>query len=179
MMPEPAEKLAGQSQRDAHSIVADAMFVDPAQGDFRVREGSPALALGFRNFPMDRFGVRKPELRAIARTPEIPLIKTSGEMARRRRVHTVWGAQMRDVVGLGDRSAYGLPDASGVLVIEVPANSMAARSGLQRDDVIIACNGRPVGSVGDLLAIFGNAGGGPTELRAVRNQKSLSLDIRN
>ena len=70
--PEPAVKLARQSQRDANSLVADARFVDPAKGDFRVKEGSPALVLGFVNFPMDQFGVQKPELRAIARTPRLP-----------------------------------------------------------------------------------------------------------
>lgn len=57
---------------DAHSLVGDALFVDPVNGDFRVKDGSPALGLGFRNFPMDRFGVQKPALRAIARMPEIP-----------------------------------------------------------------------------------------------------------
>jgi hypothetical protein len=57
---------------DAHSLVGDAMFVDPAKGDYRVKDGSPALKLGFKNFPMDQFGVQKPELRKIARTPELP-----------------------------------------------------------------------------------------------------------
>ena len=40
------------------STFADPMFVDPAGGDYRVKEGSPALKLGFENFPMDRFGHR-------------------------------------------------------------------------------------------------------------------------
>ena len=70
--PAPAVKLAQQSQRDANSVMADAMFVNPVAGDFRVKAGSPALKLGFVNFPMDQFGVQKPELRAIARTPQIP-----------------------------------------------------------------------------------------------------------
>ena len=70
--PKPATKLAEQSKRDAHSIIADAMFVDAATGDFRVKEGSPALALGFKNFAMDQFGVQKPALKAIARTPTMP-----------------------------------------------------------------------------------------------------------
>jgi len=68
----PATRLQGQSGRDEHSIVANAQFVDPAQGDYRVKEGSPALSLGFVNFPMDRFGVQKPALRALARTPVLP-----------------------------------------------------------------------------------------------------------
>jgi hypothetical protein len=70
--PKPAAKLADQSKRDANSMVADAMFVDPANGDFRVKDGSPALKLGFVNFPMDQFGVQKPALKAIARTPPMP-----------------------------------------------------------------------------------------------------------
>ena len=41
---------------DLHSIFSDPMFVDPENGDYRVREGSPALKLGFVNFDMD-FGV--------------------------------------------------------------------------------------------------------------------------
>jgi hypothetical protein len=42
---------------DRHSVFADPLFVDPANGDYRVRPDSPALALGFVNFPMDTFGL--------------------------------------------------------------------------------------------------------------------------
>jgi hypothetical protein len=70
--PAPATRLQRQSGRDEHSIVADAQFVDPAKGDYRVKDESPALALGFRNFPMDQFGVRKPALKALARRPMLP-----------------------------------------------------------------------------------------------------------
>jgi len=37
-----------------------------------VKEGFPALSLGFANFPMDRFGVQRPALKALARTPVLP-----------------------------------------------------------------------------------------------------------
>ncbi|RMD78237.1 MAG: right-handed parallel beta-helix repeat-containing protein, partial [Lentisphaerae bacterium] len=56
---------------DAHSMCGDPMFVDPQHGDFRVKPNSPALKVGFKNFPMDQFGVKKASLRAIARTPTI------------------------------------------------------------------------------------------------------------
>jgi hypothetical protein len=50
---------------DAHSSIANPLFTDTTKtwagyapkGDFSVKTGSPALALGFRNFPMDSFGV--------------------------------------------------------------------------------------------------------------------------
>ncbi len=70
--PGPAAVLQRASGRDEHSVVADAEFVNPAAGDYRVKPGSPALALGFRNFTMDQFGVQRPALKAIARTPLLP-----------------------------------------------------------------------------------------------------------
>ncbi|KTD85188.1 right-handed parallel beta-helix repeat-containing protein [Paenibacillus etheri] len=42
---------------DAHSVFGAPLFIDPEGGDYRVRPESPALALGFRNFTMDRFGL--------------------------------------------------------------------------------------------------------------------------
>jgi hypothetical protein len=50
---------------DAHSALADPLFTDTnktwpnyaPKGDFTVQTGSPALGLGFKNFPMDSFGV--------------------------------------------------------------------------------------------------------------------------
>ena len=56
-----------------HSMVGKALFVDSAKGDYRVKDGSPALKLGFQNFPMDQFGVQYPKLKAIAKTPELPI----------------------------------------------------------------------------------------------------------
>lgn len=50
--------------QDAHSIIADPMFVDPEHGDFALREGSPALAMGFVPLnvhdvgPTTRYGAR-------------------------------------------------------------------------------------------------------------------------
>jgi hypothetical protein len=41
---------------DAHSQIADPKFTNASAGDYRVSAGSPALAMGFVNFPMDSFG---------------------------------------------------------------------------------------------------------------------------
>lgn len=52
---------------DLNSVVANPLFIDPAKGDYRVQPNSPALRLGFRNFPMDNFGVLKSEFRTEAK----------------------------------------------------------------------------------------------------------------
>jgi hypothetical protein len=148
----PAIPLQRQSGRDEHSLVADARFVDPAQGDYRVKEGSPALALGFVNFPMNQFGVRKPELKAIARTPVLPGQKPAGTAAMRDLTPQVWlGATLRNVADQGEMSALGLPGVTGVLVLDVPAGSVLAKCGLRKSDVILSVNGTKTVDVATLL----------------------------
>ena len=42
---------------DRHSVFADPLFVDYANGDFRLRPESPAFALGFRPIDVHRIGL--------------------------------------------------------------------------------------------------------------------------
>ncbi len=178
---QPATKLAGQSKRDEHSIVADAMFVDAAKGDFRVKEGSPALKLGFVNFPMDQFGVRKPELKAMARTPEIAKLRAPTKSSPRGESVTQASyflqAQVRNVSGLGDRSAYGLPDESGVFLVTLPVGSPAARAGLQKDDVIRAGNGQTVRRIENLVSLRDQAAGNKLSLSIIRQQQPMTVEV--
>jgi hypothetical protein len=69
--------LASQSKQDAHSLFGDAAFTDPTSGDYRVRDVSAVLMLGFKNFAMDQFGVKSPHLREQARTPKLPQPKSA------------------------------------------------------------------------------------------------------
>jgi Right handed beta helix region len=153
---EPAEDLQKISGQDAHSIVADARFVNPSTGDYRASEGSPAFAIGFVNFDMDSFGVQDPELKGLARRPkfiykELPstLVRNGTNAARQ------WlGATVRDLRGLGEVSASGAPGETGVLVVSVASGAAAAA--LQPNDLILAVKiddlpEVPIRSVADLL----------------------------
>jgi len=156
----PATQLQRQSGRDKHSIMAEAQFIDPASGDYRVEAGSPALALGFINFPMDQFGVQSSKLRAIARTPRLPgpQRSTAGTVGRDT-VPVQWqGVSVRNIADEGEMSAYGLPGVTGVLVLAVPAATALAKAGLRKNDVILAVNG---GKITDKAALMRQAQTGP------------------
>lgn len=64
---------AQQNKTDMNSVAGDPMFMDTANGDYRVAEGSPALSCGFVNFDMDNFGVVSPTLKAIAKKVTMPV----------------------------------------------------------------------------------------------------------
>lgn len=146
----PATALQQQSQRDEHSVLGDAQFIDPANGDFRVKVGSPALAIGFRNFPMDPFGVQKATLKTKARIPSFA--RGGSEKPKRDGTVQTWlGASVRNIVGQGEMSAYGTAGETGVLVLVLPATSALARAGLQKDDVILSFDGHPIAQFSDLL----------------------------
>lgn len=179
--PSPATKLQAQSGRDHDSLEADAMFVNAALGDYRVREGSPALRLGFVNFDMNHFGVQNPRLHAMARTPVLPgaPARKESQGSRDATPHDWFGARIRDVLDAGEQSALGLPAVSGVLVVEVPAKSKAARGGLRKNDVILALGSTDTTNASTLLHVPIPAMVNPTlHLRVWRNQQELNLPFK-
>ena len=98
---------------DRHSQIGDPMFIDPEHGDYRVHPGSPALALGFNNFPMDQFGVRKPAFhREAAREPRVYGVPEPRTLNRDER-HQWLGATIKNLVGEGEKSAVGIGDETG------------------------------------------------------------------
>jgi hypothetical protein len=121
---------------DAHSAAGSAHFIDPQEGNLAVAADSPALSVGFRNFPMDDFGVVSPRLKARAQRPIMPqpfADKGSGPEAPRE----VLGMTVKSIETLGEQSATGLPSMQGVLVLAVAPGSPADRAGLRSGDVIL------------------------------------------
>jgi hypothetical protein len=178
----PATKLQAQSGHDENSLTGDAMFVDPASGNYDVKDGSPVLALGFVNFPMDQFGVQKPELKAIARTPELPGVNGAApNPASRDSIVKDWnGAQVRNIRDEAEMSAYGTPGVTGVLVLKLDPASPLAKFGLQADDVILGINHNPIIEWHDLFKPE-NAlvAGQPFALKISRNQAQMILSPGN
>ncbi len=179
----PAARLQRQSGRDEHSVEGDALFVDASRGDYRVATGSPALKLGFQNFPMNDFGVRVPRLKAIARTPVLPsasskvaAVDSAGRPAR----EATWlGAKIRDISGAGEVSATGLPEEVGILLVDVPEESPAALGGLGKSDVILKWDRQATRSVADLIRLAASAKPGTlVKIEIWRQQRAVSIQIQ-
>ena len=160
------------------------MYVDPANGDFRVKDESPALKLGFKNFPMDQFGVKKPSLKSIARTPKIPSLDekrakpTRKQKPLAKQMRRVWqGAILKDLEG-EEFSAYGVSkEEGGVALIDVPENSIAAKAGLLTGDLIQGVNEKPISNLKKFLRVASKNSDKSIKLKIVRDQKLMDLDF--
>ena len=172
---------------DKNSIFGDPQFVDPASGNFRVKDGSPAFDMGFKNFPMDQFGVKKPSLKKIARTPLLPTpvlekAKPKRRPARRARPAkrpskpTVWLGASLQTLGGEEFSAYGVgKEDGGVVLNKVPKDSKAAQQGLKEGDVVQQVNGKAVRTSDQLLKASAGAGKKPLKLKIVRDQQAKEI----
>lgn len=172
-------RFAG-NQCDAHSLVGDAQFIDPANGDYRVKESSPAMMLGFENFPMDQFGVQKPELKGIAKTPELPKLRTKiAETQPQALRSTMFWLQATVKALAGEEySAFGVSrEAGGLQLTTVPTGSPAAKSGFQKGDLLMKLNGQPLVQLSDLVTAIHAARGKSLVVDIVRQQKTHRLEV--
>ncbi|ANW96101.1 signaling protein [Wenyingzhuangia fucanilytica] len=168
---------------DEHSIVADPQFIDPKNGDFRVKEGSPALSIGFKNFPMDQFGVKKASLKAIAKTPVIPALGVSEELkkkgkTKKRSNNSTWlGASISGLSGM-EFSAYGVSkEDGGIALKEVPKDSQAAKAGLLEGDLILTVNGEKVVNDKKFLKLLKSINDSSVILKIVREQQEMEIKV--
>jgi hypothetical protein len=142
-----------QNGCDANSSFGDPLFEKPEKGDFRVKESSPVLKKGFVNFPMNQFGVTKPALKAIAKTPVIPAISikiSQGESSSVNRSILWAGAKLSEPVG-DELSAYGAAFADGgVAIMQLDESSILKKYGLKAGDLIQKINASKIKNTTEL-----------------------------
>lgn len=162
---------------DANSIVGNPLFVDAAIMNYQVKENSPALKIGFENFPMNEFGVVSEKLKKLAKIPEIPKVVTS-QNSESGKIHSWMGAKVKNIETLGEQSAAGLSSISGVALLEVPKNSELAKFGFQTGDVILKCRNTDIKNFSQLTQeIQKNQRKGDVELTVMHNQKMKVVRI--
>lgn len=174
---EPA-KTAEATLDDADSLYGNAKFIDPENADFRVATQSPALQVGFENFPMTGFGVTYPALKALTTSPPIRLPREGASNTPvKPREYTYGGATMRPLLTDDDITATGMFDKKGVFLIRVTADSPLADDGFQTDDVVLAINGRDVASHRTLADMLDKLGKGEHTADVWRGQESIRISF--
>jgi S1-C subfamily serine protease len=100
--------------------------------------------------------------------------------------HPYIGVQMTNLTpkiaqenNLNPNSPITLPEVTGVLVVQVFANTPAAKSGIRWGDVIVDVDGQPVGSAGELQAIVDSSRVGQVlQVKVKRGGQVQQLAIR-
>ena len=167
--------LALKNGTDVQSIIGDPLFVNASTGDYTVASSSPALKIGFQNFPMNEFGVQKTALKKLALQPQIPTLLNAKSLSEKTTTISFLGGILKNVEGLGDRSAYGLPDETGIIVLST-GNGLLKKSNLQEKDVIRAADSKPVKNINELLDIYQEINWhGKIDLEVLRNQQWVKV----
>ena len=170
--------IAQSAGTDKHSIGDDPMFVQADRGNYTVSSGSPALKIGFRNFPME-FGVKSAALRKLAKKPVIPALQEAETTYSKTKIYPFLGGEVKSVNGIGDRSAYGLPDEMGVIVISAKPGSLLYQSGLRAKDVIRIADETPVNDWKILKEVVSTRDWrGHFSVTVIRNQQEITLDLK-
>lgn len=143
---------------DQNSILANPKFTAPDQGDYQLQIDSPAFDVGFERFPLDEFGVTKPQFIALvnqART-NINLSSHHDEIENVRHHDSMeWlGATVKNLVGKDEMSAAGMTKETGIMVVSVPNHSQAKQIGIQEGDVLIGWNDQAIDTVSDLKQLI-------------------------
>jgi hypothetical protein len=165
-----------KNHTDGHSIYGDPLFVNAVKGDFNVKPNSPALTTGFKNFPMDDFGVVSPVLKKMAHTVVIPGVITKTGNAAGETIDFL-GTKMKSLNTLGERSATGMASETGVLVLNVPKSSLLNGS-IYPNDVLLAIDGKKIMNIKDLSAVAMNLQfATEIHIEIFRNQVPLKVTV--
>lgn len=164
---------------DSNSINGNPLFINPAIGDFKVSQESLAIRLGFRNFDMSLFGVRKASLKKIAKTPVLPDIKLgeTGSTASMRNIE--WMNVLLLEPNGEEMSAYGQSfNAGGVALSNVAIKSDAYELGFRTGDLIQMIDQTRIQTIKDFESYLKlNASTSLHRFSVIRNQNQLKLDV--
>ncbi len=82
-------------------------------------------------------------------------------------------------VSLADAKAFKLPEPRGAVIQDFPKSSPAEKAGMQRGDVIIAVDDKPVLRVGQLQRLIASYDpGARAKIKVIRYGKELTFDVK-
>jgi hypothetical protein len=164
---------------DTNSLYGDPMFLNANKGDYTLQKNSPARNIGFKDIDLNKIGVQNPKLKAKSLKVTIPMLILPRGSVAKNDSQTEWlDVVIRNVNGLGDRSAYGLTSESGVVVTSVKG-SHTIKSGLLPKDVILGSEDTVIKDIFDLLNEYQKINWtGKMNLDIVRDQQPKKITIQ-
>lgn len=173
-----AYKNAKRNGTDQHSIVYPLRFVSPATGDYRVENSSDEIfRIGFKNFEMDNFGVVSPDLKLLAKKPEMPFPVVAGDKQSSKIVE--WGGfRIKNLETLGERSATGMDTERGVYVVTLTDFGGGLRDFIKPNDTILGIEGITVNNLDEFRKALQQLDlTQPLEMTIFRNQHQETVVI--
>jgi hypothetical protein len=166
---------------DSNSISGDAGFINPAIGNYGLNKDSKVFMMGFIPFSMDDFGVVKPSLKAIAKTPVFPGVNKVADvekMINGRKV-SYWYKSMLWAPKGEEFSAFGIDFSStGVAMEGIVENSELYQMGFRNGDLIQSVNNAIIKNINDLSNyLLSSKSNKQHEFGLIRNQKKIQLMI--
>jgi membrane-associated protease RseP (regulator of RpoE activity) len=167
---------------DSNSVNGDPLFINPNEADFNVKKGSRATSIGFVNFDMNSFGVIKKTLKAIAKTPEIPIPRyTSINSSTAQSSTFSWmDVQLSEPKGAA-LSAFGVGfGETGVALGNIEKGNNAYELGFRTGDLIMSIDGKKVEHIEEMKKVIEDLQENKEFyiINIIRNQKSQNLFIK-
>ena len=174
---ENALKQVQKDGTDAHSTSGTLLFDDYQHYNFALSNTSKAFEIGFENIPQNVFGVYSPRLKRKAEKPELSELLVS-DSANTNQTYLWEKTEIRLVNGLGDRSAYGLPDEKGCIILKMNNAVNIQDAGLKENDVIYSIYGEVIDSVETLVRLTNKYKWRKALLlECFRNQQKLKVSL--
>lgn len=159
---------------DKNGASGDPLFVDPEAGNFNLQIDSKVFDLGWKDFDMNHFGVQKPSLKAIAKQPEMPQLKeyrseTSSGLE-------FFGGLLKNLETEAEKSATGMHDTVGVLVVKAPLFGNVVDFQLENGDVLLSIDQKQINNIQEiekLLSAFEQ--NKIKQIQVWRNQRMVDL----
>ncbi|MDB5089653.1 MAG: peptide-binding protein, partial [Mucilaginibacter sp.] len=133
---------------DEHALYGDPGFANVTTGDYNLPKNSPILKAGFKNFPMNKFGVVSPALKKLANKIIIPPYKIA-QTQKAQQTYSFMGVTVKDLNTLSERSATGMDSERGVIVLDISDKSKL-KGIIYPNDVILSVQNVSVQHVNDL-----------------------------
>lgn len=171
---ESLKKAQTSYKTDKNSAYGDPVFADAAKGDFTVTNAELAKKIGWVNFPMDQFGVQKPTLKTIAKTPKIPTIELTPDEV----IPGIdyMGGVIKNIVNDGEKSAAGLPDYKGAKIVKGLKKGVFSVIKLQDDDVVLKMDNEDITNIEDFMSKIASSKVYKT-MSVWRYQKLVVIDL--